>query len=520
MILLAAVPALATPSVGPHHAEVLQHGAVHLPAAPPPRGVLPIPSPGPDLTVYGYLAYWEADLATVQWDELTHLAIFNAEASSTGTLSNTSRWDIADEALALAAPYGVRVHLCVTNFDTDSLRILLGSSTYRQALIDELASWVATTGVHGINIDFEGVPGDRRAEMVTFTRDLEAAVGEVVLATPAVDWSDAWDYAQLTQHADLFIMGYGYHWGGSSYAGPTDPLYAGSGTVWSGIQSYSLSRSVDDYLAKGADPSRVILGLPLYGMRWPTSGNAVPSPTLGSGSSIFFDSAWAEAAVHGRNHEPDSDSTFTHDGSEQIWYGDTDTVRSRIAYVRDATSIGGVGFWALHYTDDPTFWQMVHDETTWTLPTDSTTSGGPTDTGEPPDPGGPTGTGGAPDFRADAGRPLLAYVGDTVVLSGEGSQGPEGISLDYRWTQLEGPAVQLADVDIANPVFRIEQPGNLVFELLVGDGTAWSAPSRSYVVVVDPDVARRHERGCGCATGAPIGWLSVPFLLTVIRRRL
>ena len=68
----------------------------------------------------------------------SHLAVFAAEAETDGGLSNTSRWDEAAEAVAMASAYGVRVHLCVINFDTDELGTLLGSSSARARLIEEL----------------------------------------------------------------------------------------------------------------------------------------------------------------------------------------------------------------------------------------------------------------------------------------------------------------------------------------------------------------------------------------------
>jgi MYXO-CTERM domain-containing protein len=516
-----ALPAPSASSAHARHAATFGADAP-APALPPSGTRLPLPTAGPDLRVYGYLAYWSADLATVPWDELTDLAIFNAEAASNGDLTQTSRWDITDEAVAMAAPYGVRVHLCVTNFDPASLDALLSSASARNHLIDQLVQWEGDTGAHGVNIDFEGLPLSVKPEMVQFVEDLDAAVGDVVLATPAVDWAGSWDYDQLTRHADLFIMGYGYHWTGSTYAGPTDPLEAGGGTVWDGVNSYSLTWTVDDYLTWGAVPGRVILGLPLYGTQWPTNDNDVPTRTTGSGTSVVFSEAWSIAASSGRGWEPDARSPYTRSGGEQLWYGDEESVQDRIEYVRDETDLAGIGFWALHYDgDDPSFWDMVHTEARSGAdpgPTDTSTE--PTDTGTEPGPG--PGPGGSPDFTAEAGRPFLAYVGDTVRLSAEGSEGPAD-PLEYRWTQVEGPPVALDASDVELPTFAVTEPGTLVFELVVGDGTEWSAPAKSWVVVVDPDLARRHDAGCGCAAGgAPSGAghvAALTLLLAGYRRR-
>lgn len=512
-MLLLALSAHAT--TGPHALHVAEFGTGARTAFPPPRQPLPPPTPGPDLRVYGYLAYWADDLSTVPWDDLTDIAIFSVGANSDGSLGPTGNWDIADDAVAMAAPYGVRVHLCVTQFDEGTLQTLLSSSTNSNALVDELVDWEAATGAHGVNIDFEGLPYAVKQQMVDFTADLDAAVGDVVLATPSVDWAGSWDYSELTKHADLFVMGYGYHWSGSSYAGPVDPLYAGTGTVWSGIQSYSLDWTADDYVYWGGDPARIILGLPLYGTSWPTSGNGVPEATLGTGTSVFFEDAWADAAAWGRSWEADSHTPYTYGGGEQLWYGDEESVQDRIAYVRDETSLAGIGFWALNYDGgDEAFWSMIRDETTTAV---ETTPTGTTGTGTGTGTGGTTAPPG--DWVADAGLPFLAYVGDTVVLSGKGSRGPAGEELRYRWTQVAGPTVELTDRASAEPAFTVDASGTHAFELEVGDGAVWSAPAASYVVVIDPGLARRHGPGCGCdgASGASGGLFLV--LAAALRRR-
>ncbi len=493
---------------GPHEAQSLQFGAGQAAFQHPARGRMPPPTPGPSLKSYGYLAYWDDDLTTVPWDDLTHLALFSVAANPDGSLGATGNWDAAGDAIAMGQPYGVRIHLCITQFDDGSIASILASSANRNRLIDELVAEVARTGAHGVNVDFEGLPIGSKQDMVTFTRDLDAAVDEVVLATPAVDWSGSWDYSELSKYADLFIMGYGYHWGGSSEAGPNDPLYSGSGTAWA--SQYSLAWTVDDYLYYDAVPERTILGLPLYGQRWDTAGSSYPASALGDGDAVVYDTAWAEVSSYGRLYDAGSVSPYYFDGSGQTWYGDLDSTRERIAYARDM-GLGGVGYWALNYVNDDPFWAMVGDE----LGLDPE----PGDTGSPGTEEPPVNTG---SYVADAGLPFLAYVGDTIVLSGTGSLGPEGADLVYAWTQVVGPAVTLDDSAAVEPSFAIQEPGNLVFELRVGDGDAeWSAAAKSYVVVIDPDAGERFsEPGCGCAAAGPgAGWIGLFGVLGLRRRR-
>ena len=470
---------------GPHAEQAVEFGADALPRrvhSVPTQPASPPPPVVRNQRVYGYQAYWDDDLNTVPWDALSDIALFAAEVETDGSLTLTSRWDQAAEAVALAEPYGVRVHLCALNFNTTELETLLGDASARANLIAELSSWVSQTGAHGVNIDFEGLPSSRRAEMVQFVIDLEAAVGEVVLATPAVDWSDAWDYATLSQHSDLFIMGYDYHWSGSAQAGPTDPLHAGDGTPFSA--PWSLSWTVDDYASKGADPGRVILGLPLYGRAYPVASNTVPASNLGTGSTVFMDEGIAAGQVHGAQYEPGTHSPYTYDGSDQIWYPDTDSVLERVQFAVDA-GLGGVGFWALHYDgDDPALWEAVAD---------LTQSEAGTGTGTGTGTGAGTGTpGSANGLVADAGTSVVARVGDTVILSGLGSTGPEPLS--YAWIQVAGPTVTLSDPYDARPSFVVESDGVHVFELVVHHEGQLSEPS-SVQVTVGPS-------GCGCHVGA------------------
>lgn len=461
---------------GPHADHEAQFAGEAVVLQRPQPALLPDVTPGPDRMVYGYEAYWNANLNTVPWDDLSHLAVFSSGVTTAGNLTETERFDRAIDAVAIGAAYGVNVHLVVTNFEPDELTSLLSSATARSTLIDELVVEVARTGAHGVNIDFERMPSSQRANMVTFIRDLDAAVDEVVIATPAVDWSGAWDYAALSANSHLFIMGYGYHWSGSENAGPVDPLYGGG--IWG---PYSLDWTAQDYLEKGAAADKVILGMPLYGNKWPVSGTGVPAQTTGRGSAIVFSSAWTNGAANGEGYDATTMTHYYNLAGEQAWYGDTETVRERIQYA-DAEGLGGVGFWALHYTgNDVNFWGMVHNETF--MLTDD----------EPEDPGG---EGGEADMGlvANAGRPFLAYVGDTAVIGSENSRIPES-GATYEWTQVSGPTVGLANADTSEVSFIVTEPGVVALELVVGDGTNTSRPDPTYVVVLDRDVGRAY-RGC------------------------
>ena len=90
---------------------------------------------------------------------------------------------------------------------------------------------------------------------------------------------------------------------------------------------------------------------------------------------------------------------------------------------------------------------------------------------------------------ADAGDDQLEIMtGDLVTLDASGSYDDDpGDILDYTWTQLLGPAMQLSDPYLAQPTFTPEDTGACLFQLIVFDGDYESAPDLVYVVVHSED---------------------------------
>ena len=393
--LLLFAAAAATPP-GPHAAHRLappvRLRAPPDPAPPPPAG------PPPDVWVYGYYAPWAGELSDLHWDRLTHVAVFSVDLNADGSLDQESLWaTYGPQAVELAAPHGVKVHLALTCFDDAIMESVLSSPSRRAATVSRLGELVDGVGADGVSVDCEGMPASLRSDLVAFVAELSSRVDEVTVATPAVDWSDAYDHAALADASDaLFLMGYDYHWAGGD-PGPIAPLYGGD--PWA---RWALTWSVEDHRAAGVPDHKLILGLPLYGRDWPTVDSTVPGTATANAVSAFMVDAIDQANRTGRLWDATTHTPYTlPDARSQLWYDDTDSIRDKIGWAVDQELLG-VGFWALNYEGgDAAFWQMVAEQTV--LPeTEPSDSGAPDDAGDGAD---GAGSGGDGDGGSDAHPP-------------------------------------------------------------------------------------------------------------------
>ncbi len=315
----------------------------------------------PSHSVFGYHPYWMGTAwQNYNYNLLTTIAYFSAEVTATGGLSALHGWPVTS-LINEAHSHGVDVVLCATLFNSSNISTLLSSATYRQNLINNLLTQVQAGNADGVNIDFETFPSSQKQNMVTFVTDLVSVFhnaipgSQVTLATPAVDWSNAWDLNALASISDgLFIMGYDYHYSGSSNTGANAPLTGGS---------YNVTNTVNYYLGQtGSNGAKIILGVPYFGFEWPTASGSAGAATTGSGSAYYYSAMEPLAQTYGKLWDASSQTPWYHyesGGWYQGWYDDSASLALKYDLVLNS-NLQGIGIWALGYDgNEAELWDAI-----------------------------------------------------------------------------------------------------------------------------------------------------------------
>ncbi len=303
----------------------------------------------PSYVIYGYLPYW-SDATYLNYSLLTTIAYFGAVFDGSGKIINHHGWPVWS-LINKAHSRGVRVDLVAICFDKNRIHTILTNATARNRFIHTAVDEVQKGNGDGLNVDFEMPSGsDARALsafMTALTDSFHAAIpgSRVTIATPAVDWNRAFDRETLAKNCDgLMIMGYDYHWSGSSYSGAVAPLTGGS---------YNVTNTVNDYITSSrGQRDKLILGVPYYGYEWKTDSNKPGARVLAKVGSRTYQQAETAAAHYGKRWDTLTQTpwyTFN-DGTNwhQCWYDDSLSLSLKYNLVL-AKNLAGIGIWALGY---------------------------------------------------------------------------------------------------------------------------------------------------------------------------
>ena len=226
-----------------------------------------------------------------------------------------------------------KVLMSVTNYGVENNTLFLSNVKAQQVFISTLITLLRERNGDGVIIDFEDVPLSMKTNLTNFMIDLSSSLRAadkdymITIALPAIDFDGVYDVKQLNKHLDLFIiMGYEFYGINSAVAGPLAPL--SSGKNW---QPYNLERAVDEYLVSGAEPLKLLLGLPYYGVEWQTTDLKIPSKAEKIIRYMTYRNIKKECSDLNCFEDAESKSKFyvyrdNNNKYRQIWYDDEESL--------------------------------------------------------------------------------------------------------------------------------------------------------------------------------------------------
>ena len=319
--------------------------------------------PLPGHEVYGFVPYWEIDgtiAAHLRATDATTIGLFSVTHTSRGALATDQNGyrrvtgPIGRRIIDDAHAAGRRVDVAWTSFGRAKNSLLFDSAALQDRVIAALVTFRAQVGVDGIAVDVEGIDDGDIPAFGAFVGRLRTALradepaATVTATTGAGRQGAALALAATLAGADrIFLMGYDYRTA-TSEPGASAPLARRDGA------DRSLTWSLDQYAAIGVPVDRTLLGLPLYGLAWPTVGAEVGAAATGRGDIWVprrnLAAIRASAATPGYDEVEDVGFLAIRDGDAwQTVYYDTPRSLTPKLGLANERGLAGAGFWALGY---------------------------------------------------------------------------------------------------------------------------------------------------------------------------
>lgn len=441
-------------------------------AAAPPAPAPPSLASASPLTsheVFGFAPYWTLpDSGTFDVQGLTTIAYFAIPVNANGTLDHSGAgWNgYQSQALAnlvtRAHAAGDRVVLTVNDFDQSSLDALTSSPTAAATLASALVAAVQAKNLDGVNLDFEGEgPGDQAGltKLVAFvsaTLHLADPHWQLTMDTYASSAGDPggfYNIKALAPYVDAFFV-MAYQLNLQSPPNPASPITSAL---------FSDKETATQYTA-AVSPSKVILGLPFYGIDLPTTNGTMAATATGGATPMSYGEI--VAAGHPTYWDPVTDTAWTSYQVGNQWHEtffEDPTSLYMAAKLAQAFQLGGVGIWALGMDNSgsgllasldgfaPVLKVANPPTTTTTSTTTTTTAPTPGSSGSAPSTTttttSPSGTAGAAPAASGTGGPSGGDAGGSGGSTGGSSGGSTGTAPPPTYSgQWQGQTVQLTDV--------------------------------------------------------------------------
>lgn len=327
-------------------------------SVPSPDHVLK-PAAGLSKEVVGYYTEdWDGDTASLQsvknfGSKIAGIATFSFQLKADGQIYGTApasaiqrEHNAGGKAVALIHNFGNK------SFDGNIVHNVISNSAVRSQTIANILSVVRNNGYDGVNIDFENIPSDDRANYSSFIKQLSQTMHRygfvLTVSVPAkilddrTGWGGAFDYRVLGEASDrVMLMTYDEHWFGSAPGA---------------VASAPWVEKVIQYAVTAIPSNKILLGIGTYGYDWAAAGKL---PTSAVSSSAALQTAGRYGAkILWDDYAQVPYFYYTKNGvSRVVWFESSQSAAFKMDMV-NRYNLAGIAIWRLGFEADG-FWQTV-----------------------------------------------------------------------------------------------------------------------------------------------------------------
>ncbi|KAK2163330.1 hypothetical protein NP493_1463g01044 [Ridgeia piscesae] len=258
---------------------------------------------------------------------------------------------------------------------------MLSTAANRKEFVDSTVKYLRDRNFDGLDLDFEypgrrGSPSGDKQRFTFLVQELREAFDEDALATgkdrllltAAVGAGKgtidrAYEVDKLSRSLDFFnVMTYDYHGGWDSQTGHNAPLYptaAETGTD----RNKNIEWTMTYYVALGAAPEKLVVGMPLYGRGYkivdaaqhgpgtPAHGSSAPAQyTRETGVYSYYEVCDYLGNGGTRVYEDDQCVPYAYGPGTWITYDDKVSLRKKVTWLKE-NGFGGWLVWSLDMDD-------------------------------------------------------------------------------------------------------------------------------------------------------------------------
>lgn len=252
------------------------------------------------------------------------------------------------------------------NEGSEKYSLIANDANKRKTFIDSSLVFLKKYNFDGLDLDWE-YPGQRNSNnlkdkenFVIWLKEMKKDFSKenylisIAVGAAKMSASISYDIPKISEHVDIInLMTYDFHGSWDHTTGENSPLYDPQSEL-------SVDSAVSYWIESGAPPSKLVLGIPLYGRTFtladtthfglnaPTYGPGEPGPLTRTSGFLGYNeicvNRWSEV------YDPVQKVPYAHNGNQWVGYDNEQSIEEKVEYAK-GKKLGGVMVWSIE-TDD------------------------------------------------------------------------------------------------------------------------------------------------------------------------